>query len=72
MDEETAGIMLTNPNTLGLFEAHIREIAAIVHAKGGAGLRRRGQSQRCDGHRGHGRHRRGRDSPQLARVRFLP
>jgi glycine dehydrogenase subunit 2 len=35
MDEETAGIMVTNPNTLGLFEAHIREIAAIVHAKGG-------------------------------------
>jgi glycine dehydrogenase subunit 2 len=35
MDEDTAGIMLTNPNTLGLFEEHIREIAAIVHAKGG-------------------------------------
>lgn len=35
MDDETAGIMLTNPNTLGLFETHIREIADIVHAKGG-------------------------------------
>ncbi len=35
MDEETAGIMVTNPNTLGLFETHIREIADIVHAKGG-------------------------------------
>ena len=35
MDEDTAGIMLTNPNTLGLFEERIREIAAIVHAKGG-------------------------------------
>ncbi len=35
MDEETAGIMVTNPNTLGLFETHIREIAAIVHDKGG-------------------------------------
>ncbi len=35
MDEDTAGIMLTNPNTLGLFEEHIREIADIVHAKGG-------------------------------------
>ncbi|WP_028584141.1 aminomethyl-transferring glycine dehydrogenase subunit GcvPB [Desulfogranum mediterraneum] len=35
MDEETAGIMLTNPNTLGLFEQEVREIAAIVHAKGG-------------------------------------
>ncbi|MCL1979809.1 MAG: aminomethyl-transferring glycine dehydrogenase subunit GcvPB, partial [Proteobacteria bacterium] len=29
MDEETAGIMLTNPNTLGLFEERIREVAAI-------------------------------------------
>ncbi len=35
MDEETAGIMITNPNTLGLFEENIREIAGIVHAKGG-------------------------------------
>jgi glycine dehydrogenase subunit 2 len=35
MDEETAGIMITNPNTLGLFETNIREIADIVHAKGG-------------------------------------
>ncbi len=35
MDEETAGIMVTNPNTLGLFEEHIREIAEIVHGKGG-------------------------------------
>ena len=35
MDEETAGIMMTNPNTLGLFEENIREIAEIVHAKGG-------------------------------------
>ncbi|MFH1123721.1 MAG: aminomethyl-transferring glycine dehydrogenase subunit GcvPB [Pseudomonadota bacterium] len=35
MDEETAGIMVTNPNTLGLFEENIREIAKIVHSKGG-------------------------------------
>lgn len=35
MDEETAGIMLTNPNTLGLFETYVRKIADIVHAKGG-------------------------------------
>jgi glycine dehydrogenase subunit 2 len=26
MDDDTAGIMVTNPNTLGLFEEHIREI----------------------------------------------
>jgi glycine dehydrogenase subunit 2 len=35
MDEQTAGIMVTNPNTLGLFEENIREIARIVHAQGG-------------------------------------
>jgi glycine dehydrogenase subunit 2 len=35
MDEETAGIMVTNPNTLGLFEQNIRQITDIVHAKGG-------------------------------------
>jgi glycine dehydrogenase subunit 2 len=35
MDDDTAGIMVTNPNTLGLFEEHIREIADIVHSRGG-------------------------------------
>ncbi|UCF91894.1 MAG: aminomethyl-transferring glycine dehydrogenase subunit GcvPB, partial [Desulfobacterales bacterium] len=35
MDEDTAGIMVTNPNTLGLFEANIKKISEIVHAKGG-------------------------------------
>lgn len=35
MDEETVGIMVTNPNTLGLFEDNIKEIAEVVHAKDG-------------------------------------
>jgi len=35
MDEDTAGIMITNPNTLGLFENNIAAIAGIIHAKGG-------------------------------------
>ena len=35
MDEDTAGIMVTNPNTLGLFEENINRIAEIVHAKDG-------------------------------------
>ncbi len=34
-DEETAALMLTNPNTLGLFEPNITEITAIVHKAGG-------------------------------------
>jgi glycine dehydrogenase subunit 2 len=35
MDEDTAGIMITNPNTLGLFEENLKEIVDLVHAKGG-------------------------------------
>ncbi len=33
--ENTAALMLTNPNTLGLFEEHIVEMAEIVHSVGG-------------------------------------
>ncbi len=33
--EDTAALMLTNPNTLGLFEKDIVEIAEIIHAAGG-------------------------------------
>jgi glycine dehydrogenase subunit 2 len=35
MDEDVAAIMITSPNTLGIFESHIAEIAAVVHDKGG-------------------------------------
>jgi glycine dehydrogenase subunit 2 len=35
MDEDVAAIMITNPNTLGLFEKDIEAIAAVVHQKGG-------------------------------------
>jgi len=35
MDEDVAGLMLTIPNTLGIFERDIVQIAEIVHAKGG-------------------------------------
>jgi glycine dehydrogenase subunit 2 len=35
LDTDVAGIMLTNPNTLGLFEEDIAEIAAAVHEVGG-------------------------------------
>jgi len=35
MDESVAALMVTNPNTLGIFEQHIGEIAEIVHARGG-------------------------------------
>jgi glycine dehydrogenase subunit 2 len=35
MDEDVAALMITNPNTLGLFEKNIEAICAAVHAKGG-------------------------------------
>ena len=35
MDDDVAGIMITNPNTLGLFEENISEISAMVHDRGG-------------------------------------
>ncbi len=35
MDEEVAALMITNPNTLGLFEQNIQSIAEVVHGKGG-------------------------------------
>lgn len=35
VSDKTAGLMLTNPNTLGLFETDIKEIADIVHEAGG-------------------------------------
>jgi len=34
-DATVAGIMMTNPNTLGLFEEHIGEVVRLVHACGG-------------------------------------
>ena len=35
LDDRVAVFMITNPNTLGIFETHIAEIAKLVHAVGG-------------------------------------
>ena len=35
LDDSVAGIMMTNPNTLGMFETEILEIARLVHEAGG-------------------------------------
>jgi glycine cleavage system P protein (glycine dehydrogenase) subunit 2 len=35
VDDRVAGLMLTNPNTLGLFEENIERIAELVHGVGG-------------------------------------
>ena len=34
-DDTLAGLMLTNPNTLGLFDEHVEEVIQLVHAAGG-------------------------------------
>ena len=34
-DQSLAGLMLTNPNTLGLFDEHVEEVIRLVHAAGG-------------------------------------
>lgn len=35
LNDEVAAIMMTNPNTLGIFEKNIPEIAGLIHAAGG-------------------------------------
>nr|MEE4269962.1 aminomethyl-transferring glycine dehydrogenase subunit GcvPB [Candidatus Krumholzibacteria bacterium] len=35
VSDKTAGIMITNPNTLGLFENDIQEVSRIIHEAGG-------------------------------------
>jgi glycine dehydrogenase subunit 2 len=35
VDDDVAGLMLTNPNTLGLFEENVVELARLVHEAGG-------------------------------------
>jgi glycine dehydrogenase subunit 2 len=35
IDEDTAAIMMTNPNTLGLFEKNLPQIAQMIHERGG-------------------------------------
>ncbi len=35
LDDTVVGLMLTNPNTLGLFEQNLQEVTAAVHAAGG-------------------------------------
>lgn len=35
LSDDVAGFMLTNPNTLGIFEKNVREIAALIHSVDG-------------------------------------
>ena len=66
MNEDVAALMVTNPNTLGVFEQEIHKIADIVHRKGGAAVHGRRQHE-CPGRQGAARRfRRGRDAPEPA------
>jgi glycine dehydrogenase subunit 2 len=35
VDDDVAAIMITNPSTVGLFEAHLPEVATMIHERGG-------------------------------------
>ena len=35
MDDDVAGIMVTNPNTIGLYEENLEQVAEIIHSRGG-------------------------------------
>ena len=66
LNAETAVFMITNPNTLGLFERRMGQIAEMVHKAGRAGLSGRGQHERHSGHRPARRFRRRPDALQPA------
>ena len=65
-DDTVAGIMITNPNTLGLFEEHIERGRAAGARVRRAGLRRRRQHERARRHRAARRSRLRRDALQSA------
>ncbi len=51
LDDQTAVFMITNPNTLGLFDPQIGQIAQLLHDRGGPALPRRRQHERHPGRR---------------------
>ncbi len=63
---QTAVFMITNPNTLGLFERQIATIAELVHGAGGLDLSRRREHERHPRHHAAGRLRRRHDALQPA------
>ena len=72
MTEEVAGMMLTNPNTLGIFEKQIQRIAEVVHAKGGLLYMDGANMNALVGVAQPGALRRGRDAPEPAQDLLHP
>ena len=66
LDESAAVFMITNPNTLGLFEPRDRPIAQHAARRGRTGLHRRREHERHSGHHAAGRFRRRHDALQRA------
>ena len=56
VDDDVASLMLTNPNTLGIFDRNIEEMAHDHARRRGDALLRRGEPQRRHGPRAAGRH----------------
>ena len=56
LSDDVAALMVTNPNTLGIFEPEIQEIAAVLHETRRDALSRRRQHERPAGRRQAGRH----------------
>ena len=56
LDDTVVGLMLTNPNTLGLFEKQLREVTDAVHNVGGLSLRGRRKPERHPRQGQAGRH----------------
>ena len=56
VDDDVASLMLTNPNTLGVFDRNIEEIARMVHDAGATLYYDGAEPQRGDGPRAAGRH----------------
>ena len=71
-DDTLAGLMLTNPNTLGLFDENVLEVTRLVHAGRRAGVRRWRQHERPAGHRAPGRPGHRRDALQPAQDLLHP
>ena len=72
VNEDVAALMLTNPNTLGVFEQEIHKIADVLHAKGALLYMDGANMNALVGKVRPGGLRRGRDASQLAQTFSTP
>ena len=66
VDEDVAGLMVTNPNTIGVFEENITKAADITARQRRAGLHGRREHERAGRHGATGRFRHRCDAPEPA------